>query len=148
MNGAPGASVPAPQEPIFLYPGIIKQIKVDRARRSGLIDFDDGGQGWVFLYSLCPLKIERGQQVQGRRHRSVLYTPAEVVEVNDEEICVRYDDGTSEWTTFVTLRVPCVANGPPASPTQNAPWQPSIVADHPAGGAVPSWVWDHRDHHP
>src|SRR5437867_1145442 len=53
-----GDDVLAPWEPVFLYPGVIKQIKIDEARGDqALISFDDGGEGWVFVYSLCPLEL-------------------------------------------------------------------------------------------
>src|SRR5437773_959290 len=71
-----GDAVLAPWEPFFLYPGTIKEIKIDEARGDqALIDFDDGGQGWVFLYSLCPLEFKEGQKIHCRRSSGALYAP-------------------------------------------------------------------------
>jgi hypothetical protein len=137
-----GDDVLAPWEPIFLYPGVIKQIKIDEARGDqALISFDDSGEGWVFVYSLCPLELKVGQQVQVRHPRGNHYSPAEVIEVSGEDVQVRYDDDATEWTTVVCIRVPCIANGPAAVGTKFAPWQtPPIGAESPGTG-IPSWVW-------
>lgn len=64
-----GDRVLAPWEPVFLYAGTIKQIKIDEAQGDqALIQFDDGDAGWVFLFSLCPLEVKNGQKVLSRRN--------------------------------------------------------------------------------
>jgi hypothetical protein len=136
-----GDDVLAPWEPMFLYPGTIAQIKIDEARGDqALIDFDDGGQGWVFVYSLCPLEIIPGQEVHCRRRRGAQYFPAEVLEGSEGDVHVRFHDGGAEWTTFDTLRVPCVENGPGATATKFAPFQPAQATGAAAGSGLPSWV--------
>ena len=138
-----GDEVLAPWEPVFLYPGVIKQIKIDEARGDqALIAFDDGGEGWVFLYSLCPLEVKKGETVHVRHPRGNHYSPAEVVEVNGDDIQIRYDDGASDWTTFTCLRVPCIENGPGAVGTKLNPWQtPGVGTVAPTGSGIPSWAW-------
>jgi hypothetical protein len=134
-----GDDVLAPWEPFFLYPGIIKQIKIDDARGDqALISFDDGGEGWVFVYSLCPLEVHAGQEVQVRDPRSNHYAPAKVIEVDGKDYHIRYADGATEWTTITSMRIPCIENGPGAVSTKLAPWQTPPVAASPG---VPSWVW-------
>src|SRR5262249_14693214 len=77
-----GDWVLAPWEPMFLYPGTISQFKVDEARGDqALIEFDDGGAGWVFLYSICPREIESGQRVQCRRGNRAQYFPCKILDV-------------------------------------------------------------------
>lgn len=139
-----GDSVLAPWEPIFLYPGIIKQIKLDEARGDqALIEFDDGGEGWVYVYSLCPLDVKEGQQAHARRNRSNHYSPGEIVAVNGDEVRILFDDGAKEWLSIVSLRIPCIANGPGAVATKTAPWQTPYDAGgaQPPSSGIPSWVW-------
>lgn len=137
-----GDVVLAPWEPTFLYPGVIREIMVDEAKGDqALIAFDDGGEGWVYLYSLCPLEFTVGQKVHARRRSGPDYFPGEIVKVNDEEICVRFDQGDRGWMPITTLRVPCIANGPGATPTKLAPWQ-TPDSDAVAGSGLPSWaIW-------
>lgn len=133
-----GDDVLAPWEPSRLYAGTIKEIKIDDARGDqALIDFDDGGEGWVFLYSLCPLQYQRGQKVECRRNNGPHYEPATVMEAADSEVRVRFDAGGEEWTTMATLRVPCIENGPAAVPTKFAPFQAAPAS--PSSG-VSSWL--------
>jgi hypothetical protein len=136
-----GDDVLAPWEPTFLYPGTIKQIMPDDARGDqALIAYDDGGEGWVFLYSLCPLEFKEEQQVHVRRQGGVTYVPGKILEVGDDEVRVRYDNGNTEWTRMTTLRVPCIANGPGAAATKLAPWQPATAPVGDSGTGIPSWV--------
>ena len=132
-----GDDVLAPWEPFFLYPGTIAEIKIDEARGDqALIQFDDGGEGWVFVYSLCPLEIKPDQEVQCRRRKGAEYSAAKVVELNEDEVRVRFDEGGGEWTTFDYFRVPCVENGPGAPATRFAPFQSAAAP----GGGFPRWV--------
>jgi hypothetical protein len=135
-----GDRVLAPWEPTFLYPGRIKQIVLDDARGDqALIHFDDGGEGWVFLYSLFQLEIQPGQHVLVRRRGGVQFFHAAVVDADGEEVHVRYDDGSEEWTTIVFLAVASVANGPGVFNGKPAPWQLSAA---PTGSGIPSWaIW-------
>jgi hypothetical protein len=133
-----GDRVLAPWEPMFLYAGTIEQIKVDDARGDqALIDFDDGGAGWVFVYSICPREITTGQRVHCRRGNGPQYYPCEILDVDGDDVRVHFDEGGVEWTTVATLRFPCIENGPPAVPTRFAPWQkpPST-----SGTGMPSWA--------
>jgi hypothetical protein len=137
-----GDRVLAPWEPMFLYPGVIEQIMADDAKGDqALIAYDDGGEGWVFLYSLVPLEVTRAQKVHVRRRGGPNYFLAEVAEISGDEIRVRFDDGGFEWTTVAALRIPCVENGPGALGTKLASWQtpPPAVA---GGSGIPSWaIW-------
>lgn len=137
-----GDRVLAPWEPEFLYPGAIRQIMVDEAKGDqALIRFDDGGEGWVFVYSICPREVNEGQRVQVRRHGDGQYFSAEILKVSEDEVRVRYDDGSSAWTPIKAVRMPCVANGPGAAPTKLAPWQTPANTPAPAGsGGIPSWA--------
>src|ERR1022692_3684396 len=64
-----GDGVLAPWEPTFLYPGTIKQIIIDEPKgEQAHIEYDDGGEGQVFVYSLCPLEVKVGQEAQVRRN--------------------------------------------------------------------------------
>lgn len=136
-----GDRVLAPWEPIFLYPGVIREIKEDEAKGDeALIEFDDGGEGWVFVYSLCPVEVKVGQQIQARRNNGPTYFGAEVLEVSGEDIRVRFDSGGTEWTSLSTLRFPCIENGPGALATKLAPWQSPAGAPPATGGGIPSWV--------
>ncbi|MBI1830942.1 MAG: hypothetical protein HYR84_05760 [Planctomycetes bacterium] len=138
-----GDRVLAPWEPTFLYAGVIRQIQIDDARGDqALIEFDDGGEGWVFVYSLCPFEFKVGQQAQLRRPGENQYQPVEVVEMSEGALRIRYDDGSTEWATIHTLRFPCVENGPGAVATKFAPFQSAAPpADYaPEGSGIPSWV--------
>src|SRR5262245_54885478 len=64
-----GDEVLAPWEPDFAYPGVIDRIDGQRV----LIQFDDGGVGWVQLKQVQPLKLTVGQLVFSRRQRSNFY---------------------------------------------------------------------------
>lgn len=134
-----GNRVFAPWEPVFLYPGVIRQIMEDEAKGDqALIRYDDGGEGWVFLYSLCPIEYHEGQQVQVRRHGGQ-YSPGKIESIDDKEIRVRFDDGSTEWVEASAMRIPCVANGPGALGTQLAPWQ-TPPPEQAQGGGIPSWA--------
>ncbi|MBI3823467.1 MAG: hypothetical protein HY289_12430 [Planctomycetes bacterium] len=135
-----GDDVLAPWEPMYLYAGTIKQLLPDEARGDqALIDFDDGGEGWVFVYSLVPLEYHPGQTVECRRKNGLVYERAGILEVVDGEAHVRFDAGGDEWTTFATLRLPCVENGPGAVATKFAPFQTPLEA--PSSG-FPRWlIW-------
>jgi hypothetical protein len=137
-----GNDVLAPWEPFFLYPGVIAEIKIDDAHGDqALINFDDGGEGWVFLYSLCPLEFKIGQKVQVRHPHGNRYTEVEVVEVEGEEVQICYADGGTEWTTTTCIRVPCIENGPGAVAKRFAPWQ-GVPQNAPTpNSGIPSWVW-------
>src|SRR5262249_35686940 len=51
-----GDRVLAPWEPMFLYAGTITRITYDEDKGDqALIEFDDGDDGWVFLFSVRPL---------------------------------------------------------------------------------------------
>ena len=133
-----GDQVLAPWEPMFLYPGTISQIKVDEARGDqALIEFDDSGAGWVFLYSICPREIANGQRVQCRRGNGPHYISCEILDVDGDDVHVRFDEGGVEWTTVAALRIPCIENGPAAVPTRFAPWQTPPSA---SGTGIPSWA--------
>ena len=133
-----GDRVFAPWEPEFLYPGRIRQIRVDEDRGDqALIRYDDGGEGWVFVYSLRPVQCTPGDRVQARRGGGPQYMPGELAEVEGDEVRVAFDDGTNDWLSMASVRFPCVPEGPGAAGTQSAPWQ--TPAPVPSSG-VPSWV--------
>jgi hypothetical protein len=135
-----GDRVLAPWEPTFLYPGTIREILKDEARGDqALISFDDGGEGWVFLYSLCPRKFEEGQQVHVRRVGAPHYFPAQIEDVDSFRVRVRFDGGGREWVNVSQVRIPCIANGPAAVSTQLASWQSPTDGTAPGTG-VPYWV--------
>jgi hypothetical protein len=137
-----GDDVLAPWEPFFLYPGVIKQIIVDEARGDqALISFDNGSEGWVFLYSLCPLEFKIGQMVEVRHPHGNRYAAAEIVEVEGEEVEIRYADGGADWSPIACIRIPCVENGPGAVGTKLAPWQGQPQTAPSAGSGIPSWMW-------
>jgi hypothetical protein len=98
-----GDRVLAPWEPIFLYTGRIAEVQDNQA----LIEFSDGGAGWVTLDQLRSFAVPKGEKVLSRRNMGALYIPAEIREVR-------------EWTTIAALRFPCQPIGPGAAPTQPA----------------------------
>jgi hypothetical protein len=108
-----GDRVLAPWEPDSLYVGRIEQLEAGRA----LIQFEDGDAGWVRLEQIRPLTIQRGQKVLSRRKLGLLFSPAEVLEVRGDDVCVRFGDG-EEWTRLAALRIPCQARGPGAVPVK------------------------------
>jgi hypothetical protein len=98
-----GDRVLAPWEPDWLYPGTIRCIDEEIA----FVRFDDGDRALVPVRELEPIAIDAGDEVYGRLNRHErLYYPAEVLDVNDEEVRLRYDDGREELTTVSFLRVP------------------------------------------
>jgi hypothetical protein len=136
-----GDRVLAPWEPTFLYAGTIRQIKIDEARGDqALVKFDDGDEGWVFLFSLCPLELKEGQKVLARRKLGPHYFWAEIKQAGEDDVHLRYDDGSQEWTTVAALRIPCTENGPGAVGTRFGTHWPPEIASPPSAG-VPSWVW-------
>ncbi len=138
-----GDRVLAPWEPIFLYSGTIKQIRIDEAKgNEALIEFDDGDDGWVFLFSLCPLEVKPGQKVLSRKRMGPTFFHGEVVDVNGEEVEVAFEDGSNEWTTCAALRIPCVENGPGAVPTKLGANRPPGEVEGGVGAGVPRWlIW-------
>lgn len=134
-----GDRVLAPWEPMFLYAGTIKQIRLDEDRGDqARIEFDDGDEGWVYLYSLSPLQLKAGQRIFCRRRTERFYHAAEILEVGDGEAHVEFDTGGSEWTTLAALRIPCVENGPGAA-AKFGSYNFSETLE-PPGSGVPSWV--------
>ena len=102
-----GDRVLAPWEPMFLYAGKITQF----AGGQLLIEFDDGDSCWVPLAQVQPLAFKRGQRLQSRIKMGPTFGPAEIVEIDDENVRVRFDDGKIESTTVAALRVPCEPMG-------------------------------------
>ena len=112
-----GDLVLAPWEPVFLYAGRIAEIQDNQA----LIEFSDGGAGWVTLDQLRSFAVPKGQKVLSRRNMGALYLPAEIREVRGEQVCIAFDNGQNdEWTTIAALRFPCQPIGPGATPTKPA----------------------------
>lgn len=138
-----GDRVLAPWEPMFLYSGTIKQIKLDDARGDlALVEFDDGDDGWVQVYSLCPIEVMAGQKVFSRRRMGPHFFAAEVLEIAGEEVHVQFHEGGTEWTTIAALRIPCIENGPGAVGTRfGSNRLPQHANPQPTGSGVPSWVW-------
>jgi hypothetical protein len=102
-----GDRVLAPWEPTYLYAGTIEKIEAARA----LIEFDDGDSGWVKLIHVQPLQLKRGQEVLCRRRMGPHFLPAEIREVNGEDVRVEFVDGVEERTTVAAVRVPCQPQG-------------------------------------
>jgi hypothetical protein len=116
----------APWEPNFLYTGRIAEIRDNQA----LVEFSDGGAGWVTLEQLRPFAVPKGQKVFCRRNLGTLFFPAEILDVRGEQVCVGFDDSQDdEWTTIAALRFPCQPLGPGATPTRAAdqtPYYPQL----------------------
>jgi hypothetical protein len=137
-----GDSVLAPWEPAFLYPGVIRDITHDGARGDqALISYDDGGEGWVFLFSLHPFELKIGQPIEARSGSGTQYDPGEIVKMHRDEVLVRWDDGAEEWILQSMIRVPCVANSPGAIGTKSAPWLDPFGPSAPQSSGIPSWGW-------
>ncbi len=147
LTWAVDARVLAPWEPDFLYSGTILRIEKDEAKGDrALIAFDDNDEGWVYVDSLEPIVLKKNTRVYSRKNMGPQHLPAKIGDVDGETVFVEFDNGFSEWTRVGSLRIPCVPNGPGATPTHiGANRAPLEYADPGAGdggsgGAIPGWV--------
>lgn len=115
----PGACVFAPWEPAFRYVGAIRQVKEDQA----LVDFADGGSGWVHLHEIRPFELQPEQIVACRREDSPFYFPGKILELRADEARVRFEDGFKEWVKVACIRVAAEAIGKGAKVVEPAGWQ-------------------------
>lgn len=127
-----GARVLAPWEPVCMYAGSIKQIQGGEA----LIDFDDGDSGWVLLQHLQALTVPMHGKLLCRRRMGPMFAWAEVVEARGDDLHVRFEDGSDEWTKVAALRIPCEPLSRGAAPTSVASHRAFI--EHLQAGEV---VW-------
>ena len=98
-----GERVLAPWEQEWLYPGVVRCIDDDIA----FIRFDDGDRGLIPLSELCPIAVKPGTIVQARRDRSELrYEPATVLDVDGEQLRLRYEDDEEDAMAVSYVRVP------------------------------------------
>jgi hypothetical protein len=84
-----GDRVLAPWEPVFLYAGTIEKVEEGRA----LIEFDDGDSGWIEVRHVQPLRYKPGQKLLSRKRMGPHFFPAEIREVNGEDLVIEFDDG-------------------------------------------------------
>ncbi len=115
----PGARVLAPWEPAFRYVGTIIDLNGDDA----LIEYDDGGSGWVHVSAIMPFELQLDQQVMCRRERGPFYFAGKIVELRGGDVRVRYDDGAREWASALFLRFPCEGIGSGIKVVTPADWQ-------------------------
>ncbi len=98
-----GERILAPWEQEWLYPGVIRCIDEDIA----FIRFDDGDRALIPLTELSPIAIRPGTVIQCRRDRAELrYEPATVLDVEGEELRVRYSDDEEDALAVSYVRVP------------------------------------------
>jgi len=97
----PGDRVLAPWEPMFLYAARIVEIQGDRAN----IRFDGGDMAWIELDRLEDCDLAVGDPVDARRSTGMHYYAGEVSARNGDDVRVRFDDGTEEWTTLAMVRL-------------------------------------------
>jgi hypothetical protein len=115
----PGARVLAPWEPAFRYVGHIVDLNDDLA----LVEYEDGGSGWVNVRELRPFELRVDQAVMCRRERGPFYFAGKIVELRGNEVRVRYNDGDREWAGVAFLRFSCDAPGNGIQVVAPADWQ-------------------------
>jgi hypothetical protein len=114
-----GQQVLAPWEPNYLYVGSLSRIKGNEA----FIEFDDGDAGWVPLGRVRPLELHQGQRALSRKSMGPTFHACSIARLDGDQVKVRFDDGTEEWTEIAALRIPCEP-GEGAKPTQVASHMP------------------------
>jgi len=85
----------------FFYAGHPERAEGDRY----LFKFDDGESAWLTHAEICRVPIEKGMPVQANWQGRGPFYEAEVVSQDGDRIRLRYDDGYSETTTRVRLRL-------------------------------------------
>jgi hypothetical protein len=111
-----GDRVWAPWDRSALFAGTVEEIGDNEAH----IHFDDGDQGWVLLNQLIPLQLNPGVPVLVRRKVGSQFQVGKVIRMDGERIYLRYDDGNEEWTSPISVVIPCQPIGPSARPTKVA----------------------------
>jgi hypothetical protein len=116
INWHVGDRVLAPWEPVFLYVGTIVEMDETRAR----VEFEDGDSGWVLCEQLRPFALPLRQKLLARKPRQFFYFPAEVTEIDGDDVRVHFETGESEWLDVADLRFPCQPIGPAAETVRAA----------------------------
>ncbi|MGF1578346.1 MAG: hypothetical protein ACFCD0_03165 [Gemmataceae bacterium] len=111
-----GDRVLAPWDPTHLFVGTIVEVNKDQAH----IEFDDGDQGWVNLEHINRLNLRPRQSVLARKKMGLTFYPGKVLEVEEDELLVEFEDGDKEWTTTAAIQIPCQPRGNGAKQTKVA----------------------------
>jgi hypothetical protein len=85
----------------FWYPGVIRHIQEDRY----FIIYDDGEDGFVKAKQMMPLHLEPGDHVFVRTPAARDYTPARIIDKQDDQLQLEYDDGRLAWAPTAQVRV-------------------------------------------
>jgi hypothetical protein len=92
----------------FWYPGTVRHIDGNRC----YVICDDGDDALVFDDQLKPLHFEVADMVQVRSRRDHTYTPGQIIDRTDDQVCVRYSADRQEWTSLDRIRVRPEEPGP------------------------------------
>lgn len=85
----------------YCYVGTIRNVQDDKIT----VEFDDGDQSTVFGAQVFWLYFVQGQAIEASRRSDRHYEPARVVQLQDEELQVRFEDGTTAWVELKDVRV-------------------------------------------
>ncbi len=85
----------------MLFPGTI----VDYDNGRCLVHFDNNRKTWVENEKISELDLKIGSQVFTQKHRGEDFVAGTIAEQNGEQIEVRYEDGTEEWTRIGMVAV-------------------------------------------
>lgn len=85
----------------YWYPGLVLFVEGKRLH----IAFFDGDQALVTPNQVQDLTVTVGETIYSRKRGEPQYLPAEVLQVEEDRLLVRYDDGEEEWTNWRMVRL-------------------------------------------
>ncbi len=85
----------------YFYPATVVEVTDDNVS----VRYDDGEEEVTDESYLEDLAVEVGDYLENRSSEDDLYYAAEVVDIQDDKIQVKYEDESTEWTDVSTLRV-------------------------------------------
>ncbi|MGF1579598.1 MAG: hypothetical protein ACFCD0_09560 [Gemmataceae bacterium] len=98
----PGDRVLAQWDPEpYCYVGTIREIQDDKIT----VEFDDGDKATVFGSQVFWLYFVQGQTIQASRDGDQRYEPAWVLQLQAEQLQVRFEDKTTAWLELKDVRI-------------------------------------------
>ncbi len=85
----------------YWYPATIIEIDGDEIT----IEYDSGEEEITNGDYLIDLYVEVGDEVESLWEKDDKYYAATVLEVRDEDVLVKYEDGSTEWSNYERLRL-------------------------------------------
>ena len=85
----------------YWYPGVIRHIQDERY----FVIYDDGEDGFVKDQEMLPFQLEVGDRIDACPDGQRDYKPARIIDKRDDQLQLRYADGSFAWAPIGRIRV-------------------------------------------